>query len=60
MAIRSLNLHRKSIQPYISRLEHGHFNPSLRMVVKISIPLNMSVTVVDDRKTEFLVDLKIR
>ena len=39
-------------QPYVSRLENGHFNPSLRMISKISTVLNISVDylIFDDRK----------
>lgn len=33
----------KSTQPYISRLEQGHFNPSMRMIVSIATALNISV-----------------
>ena len=33
----------KSTQPYISRLERGHFNPSIRMIASIAIVLNISV-----------------
>ena len=29
-------------QPYISRLERGHFNPSMRMIVKIETALRIS------------------
>ena len=28
-------------QPYISRLERGHFNPSMRMIVKIATALDI-------------------
>ena len=28
-------------QPYISRLERGHFNPSMRMIIKIATALNI-------------------
>ncbi|MDE6035993.1 MAG: helix-turn-helix transcriptional regulator [Ruminococcus sp.] len=39
-------------QPYISRLERGHFNPSMKMIAKISTALNISVDYLlfDDRK----------
>ncbi|MCM1314137.1 MAG: helix-turn-helix domain-containing protein [Prevotella sp.] len=30
-------------QPYVSRLERGHFNPSMNMIVKISTALLISV-----------------
>lgn len=30
-------------QPYVSRLERGHFNPSMNMIVKISTALVISV-----------------
>ena len=40
-------------QPYISRLERGHFNPSMQMIIKIATSLNISVDYLlfDDRKT---------
>ena len=28
-------------QPYISRLERGHFNPSMRMIIRIATALNI-------------------
>lgn len=39
-------------QPYICRLEKGNFNPSMQMIMKISIALNISVDYLlfDDRK----------
>ena len=39
-------------QPYISRLERGHFNPSLRMIIKIATVLNISADYLlfDNRK----------
>ena len=39
-------------QPYISRLERGHFNPSMKMIAKISPALNISVDYLlfDNRK----------
>ena len=39
-------------QPYISRLERGHFNPSMKMIAKISTALNISVDYLlfDNRK----------
>ena len=30
-------------QPYISRLERGHFNPSMQMIINIANSLNISV-----------------
>lgn len=33
----------RTTQPYISRLERGHFNPSMNMIVKISTALLISV-----------------
>lgn len=33
----------KSTQPYISRLEKGSFNPSMKMIAKISTALDISV-----------------
>lgn len=33
----------RTTQPYISRLERGHFNPSMNMIVKISTALFISV-----------------
>ncbi|MDE6834181.1 MAG: helix-turn-helix domain-containing protein [Ruminococcus sp.] len=30
-------------QPYVSRLERGHFNPSMNMIIKISTALVISV-----------------
>ena len=40
-------------QPYISRLERGHFNPSMRMIVQIATVLNIGTDYLlfDDRKT---------
>ncbi|MDE6671311.1 MAG: helix-turn-helix transcriptional regulator [Ruminococcus sp.] len=39
-------------QPYISRLERGHFNPSMKTITKISTALDISVDYLlfDDRK----------
>ena len=28
-------------QPYISRMERGHFNPSMRMIIRIATVLNV-------------------
>ena len=38
-------------QPYVSRLERGLFNPSMRMIVKMSTVLDISVDYLlfDDR-----------
>ena len=33
----------KTTQPYISRLEKGDFNPSMKMIVNIAIALNMRI-----------------
>ena len=39
-------------QPYISRLERGHFNPSMRMIVNIANALDISTDYLlfDDKK----------
>ena len=39
-------------QPYVSRLERGHFNPSMQMIINIATSLNISVDYLlfDDRK----------
>ncbi|MDE6035462.1 MAG: helix-turn-helix domain-containing protein [Ruminococcus sp.] len=39
-------------QPYISRLERGHFNSSMQMIINIATSLNISVDYLlfDDRK----------
>ena len=40
-------------QPYISRLERGWFNPSMRMIVQIATVLNIGTDYLlfNDRKT---------
>lgn len=39
-------------QPYVSRLERGNFNPSMKMIVKMATTLCISVDYLlfDDRK----------
>lgn len=39
-------------QPYISRLEKGNFNPSMKMIINIATALNISVDYLlfNDRK----------
>lgn len=33
----------QTCQSYISRLEHGDFNPSMQMIINISVALNISI-----------------
>ena len=40
-------------QPYVSRLELGHFNPSMRMIVKIATALKLENETLE-KETHFL------
>lgn len=33
----------QTCQSYISRLEHGDFNPSMQMIINIAVALNISI-----------------
>lgn len=43
----------RTTQPYISRLERGHFNPSMNMIVKISSSLSVSTDYLLSEETGF-------
>lgn len=42
----------RTTQPYISRLENGCFNPSMRMIIRIATALEISTDylLLDDKK----------